>query len=64
MRHLHGVLARYVHLPDRGYGSLEDEALRRAGVPAPTVVLVLLGLLLVGCTAVAVRELASRTAST
>ena len=64
VRHLHGVLARYVHVPGRGYGLLEETALRRAGVPAPALVLVLLGVALVACTAVAVRELLSRPAPT
>ena len=58
------MLARYVHVPERGYGLLEETALRRAGVPAPALVLGLLGVALVACTAVAVRELLSRPAPT
>ena len=58
--HLHGVLERYVHVPGRSYGDLEQTALRQAGVPAPTVVLALLAVALAGCTTVAVRELLAR----
>jgi hypothetical protein len=58
--HLHGVLERYVHVPGRSYGELEETALRQAGVPAPAVVLALLAVALAVCTAVAVRELLAR----
>jgi hypothetical protein len=64
VRHLHGVLARYVHVADHGYGRLEDTALRQAGVPAPGLVLALLAIALVACTAVAVRELLAQPAPT
>jgi hypothetical protein len=60
VRHLHGALERYVHVDDRGYGTLEDAALRQAGVPAPGLVLALLAVLLIGCTAVAARRLLAR----
>ncbi len=62
--HLHGVLERYVHVPGRSYGDLEETALRQAGVPAPAVVLALLAVALAACTAVAVRELLARPAPT
>src|SRR5262249_9191859 len=42
VRHLHGVLARYVHAPRRGWGRIEHAALDQAGVPLPAVVLALL----------------------
>ena len=58
------MLARYVHVPERGYGLLEETALRRASIPRAAVVLGLLGVALVACTAVAVRELLSRTTPT
>ncbi len=58
--HLHGVLERYVHVTGRAYGALEETALRRAGVPAPAVVLALLAIALAACTAVAARELLAR----
>ena len=50
------MLERYVHVPGRSYGDLEQTALRQAGVPAPTMVLALLAVALAACTTVAVRE--------
>jgi len=63
VRHLHGVLARYVHTPQRGWARIEDAALGQAGVPLHAGVLVLLAAALLGCTALAVRELLARPAT-
>ena len=63
VRHLHGVLARYVQAPQRGWAHIEDAALDRAGVPVPAVVLVVLAVALAACTAIAVRELLVRPAA-
>ncbi len=62
VRHLHGVLVRYVKVPQHDWVQIEDAALRRAGVPLHAAVLALLALALVACTAVAVRDLLDRAA--
>jgi hypothetical protein len=61
VRHLHGVLVRYVKVPHHDWVQIEDAALRRAGVPLHAAVLALLVLALAACTAVAVRDLLDRT---
>lgn len=60
VRHLHAELSRYVKVPGHDWGSLEDAALRRAGVPGHGVVLALLAAAYVAGVAVALREVLAR----